>query len=252
MSLLELQRDLHDWLRSGEDADAARFAAADRPGLDIYLNNYRASLSACLEESFAATRAWLGDDAFHDAVVAHVVQHAPSSWTLDAYTAHFPATLQLRYPEDPEVGELAAIELALANAFVAVDATPLTAADLATINWDHARFGFTPSLSRLTLTTNAEAIWAALNADETPPAATLRKTAAMLLVWRRDGLSCHRVTDADEARTLKLAQGGTTWAALCETLVRARGADGGVALAGQYLGRWLGDGLVTGIDDQPD
>ena len=55
-------------------------------------------------------------------MVAHVARVPPSSWTLDAYPRDFPATLAPLYPDDPEVAELAVLELALAEAFVGADA----------------------------------------------------------------------------------------------------------------------------------
>ena len=79
MNLVTLPRDMRAWLDTGSDERAARFADSARPGLGIYQNNYRAQLAACLEDSFSVTLAWLGGEAFHAAIVAHVGSFAPTS-----------------------------------------------------------------------------------------------------------------------------------------------------------------------------
>ncbi|MDY7525197.1 DNA-binding domain-containing protein [Sphingomonas sp. 10B4] len=129
--MLTLQRDMRAWLVAA-DADAAnRYGSAAAAGLLVYQNTYRAQLVACLEESFVQTRAWVGGEAFHHAIVAHIERVPPTSWTLDAYPRDFPATLALLYPDDPEVAELAWIEYALGEAFVGPDSRCGRAADQA-------------------------------------------------------------------------------------------------------------------------
>mgnify|MGYP002835384385 CR=1 FL=1 len=44
----------------------------------------------------------------------------PSDWTLDAYPAGFPATLAHIHADSPEIADLAWLEIALADAFVAL------------------------------------------------------------------------------------------------------------------------------------
>ena len=110
MSLLALQRDFRLWLTE-ESAEAAdRVGAAAMPGLQIYRNNYRAQLMACMEDSFPQLRAWLGDDAFRAAAAVHIDRTPPHRWTLDAYPVDLPATLADLHPDDPEIAELARLE----------------------------------------------------------------------------------------------------------------------------------------------
>ncbi len=78
MTLAATQRAMRDWLTAGE---AAGFGTAAAPGLAVYRNNHRAALVACLEAGFPRTRAWIGDDAFLDAVIHHIGRIPPSSWT---------------------------------------------------------------------------------------------------------------------------------------------------------------------------
>ncbi|MEP6784350.1 MAG: DNA-binding domain-containing protein [Sphingomonadales bacterium] len=247
MSLAQTQRTFSAWLRTGAGDDAAHFGPRAQPGLAIYQNNFRSQLASCLEDSFVQTRQWIGGEAFHDAVVHHVGRVPPSSWTLDAYPRDFPATLALLYPDDPEVAELADLELALAEAFVGPDAEPLAAEQIARADWDRAILRFTPMLDLRPSTTNAPDIWAALTEDSMPPTAAILTEAAALSTWRQGETSRFRVVDAVEERGILLARNGLTFAALCTQLVDDLGEAEGIALGGEWLGRWLADGLLIDI-----
>lgn len=247
MTLALLQRDLRAWLEQGSDAAARRLGGG--PGLTIYQNNYRTQLTACLEASFPQTRAWIGDAAFHDAVIAHVARVSPSSWTLDAYPRDFPATLALLYHDDAEIVELATLELALDEAFVGPDAPPIAADALGLLDWDRARLTFVPTLDLYSCTTTAPAIWSALTANEVPPPVEVLPEPGALLVWRHELTSRFRAIDMLEQQAILLVRSGMRFGQLCAALVDLRGEDEGVRLAGEYLGQWLGEGLLTDICD---
>lgn len=249
MSLARLQRDFSAWLQADAPAGPDPFAARGAPGLAIYQNNYRTQLAACLEDSFDKTRQWIGDEAFHEAIIHHVERVPPSSWTLDAYPRDFPATLALLYPIDPEVTELAALELALADAFVGPNADRLTAEQIASADWDCVTLGFTPVLDLLPMTTNAAAIWTALAEEASPPMSALLPTAGALLVWRDGEAPRFRAIEAMEERAILCIRGGMTFAQLCADLVERVGETEGVTIAGAWLGRWLADGLISDVID---
>jgi len=249
MTLIALQRDMRAWL-TREDRGAARRIGA-QAGLSVYQNNYRAQLAACLEEGFARTRAWIGAEPFRAAVVAHVDRVPPSSWTLDAYGRDFPATLATLYPSDPEVAELAWIELALAEAFVAPDAAALTMDQVAGVDWDRAVLRFTPTLELADLTTNAPAIWSALRAGDMPPAPELLVETGAVLVWRLHHVAQFRAIDQIELQAIAATRAGMSFAELCANLTEAFGEQQGIARAGTMLGRWLADGLIVEIIERP-
>ena len=251
MSLIELQRDLRDWLVREDRWSARRLGDDAAPGLRVYLNNYRAQLVACLDDSFARTRDWIGEAAFRQSVIAHVERVPPSSWTLDAYTRDFPATLALLYPSDPDVTELAWIDCALGEAFVGPDASVADAAMLGEIDWDNAMLHFTPTLDLGDLSTNAPAIWSALAAGDMPPAVEYLPEPGAVLVWRHEQVSRFRAIDQIERQALLAARGGLSFAAMCEGIVTACGQDRGIALSGQLLGQWLADGLISRVEERP-
>jgi hypothetical protein len=251
MTLIELQRDMRAWLAHDDVAAAGRIGTGAQPGLRVYQNNYRAQLVACLEDSFARTRDWIGEEAFHQAVVAHVERVPPSSWTLDAYPRDFPATLALLYPDDSEVAELGWIECALGEAFVGPDVPAVAADGLGAIDWDRAVLHFTPTLDLGPLSTNVAAIWTTLAAGEAPPAVELLPEPGAILVWLQDQVSRFRAIDQIEQQALLAARAGLSFADLCEAMVAAHGQEDGIARAGQLLGQWLADGLITDVEERP-
>ncbi len=249
MKLARLQDEFSGWLRTGSEAAAGSFAPGAAAGLAIYQNNYRAQLAACLEDAFAKTRQWIGDEAFHEAVVVHVERIPPSSWTLDAYPRDFPATLALLWPDDAEVAELAALELALTEAFVGADAPTLDPATLGAVDWDRAALHFVPTLDLQPLTTNAPAIWSALTTDEPPPPVGSLPAPGSLLTWRAGELARFRVLEEDEADAIVRIRSGLCFAGLCAHIAAEHGESDGIALTGAWLGAWIAEGLIAEISE---
>lgn len=248
MTLLALQRDVRNWLTTGAESVADRFGPGSRAGLGVYQNNYRAQLVACLAETFARVQAWLGDEAFLAAAAEHIDASPPNDWTLDRYGREFAHTLRVRYPQDPEVAELAWLDRALADAFVGQDAEAVSAHSLAAIDWDRAVLRFTPTLQLGQVITNSTAIWSALSAGDIPPTLEPLPQPAAVLVWRKGFTSCFRTLDAVEERAIAHTQSGGTFGALCALLVATAGESAGVKMAGEFLAQWLRDELIVGVD----
>lgn len=247
MMLAEMQRDFQSWLVDASGAAAARLGGAAKAGLPVYQNNYRAQLVNCLEVSFPQLRAWMGEDAFLATAITHIDRYPPHAWTLDAYADDFHATLAQRFPDNPDLHELAWIELALAAAFVAVDATPLAPDALAGIDWDTARLQLAPSFASRIASTNAHAIWCALGDGEPVPEGEMLAAPAGLIVWRRQFSSCLRQVDALEFEALRHLQADGSFAALCDLLVGRLGEADGVAKAGALLANWLASELIERV-----
>jgi len=251
MILAELQRDFSSWLLHASDETAGRIGVAGDPGLAVYQNNYRAQLVGCLEESFPQLRAWMGHDAFLYAAVTHIDRHPPHAWTLDAYADNFGRTLADLFPRNPDIHELAWIEWALTAAFVARDAEPVAAAELATLDWDATRLRFTPSLQTRRATSNAADIWRAMREGKERPEGEMLAEACGLIVWRRGFVSCLHAVDMLEHEALGQMQANGSFSALCEMLVERLGESEGIARAGSMLAGWIGSELITGVDNGP-
>jgi hypothetical protein len=246
MTLVDLQRDFRLWLVSGSESAAGRMPAAHRAGLAVYQNNYRAQLVGCLEASYPLLRIRMGEDAFLQLAVKHINLHPPHSWTLDAYADHLGTTLGILYPDNPDLHELAWIELALGAAFVAADAEPVAATDLASVDWDSVRLDLTPSLRLRRATTNAAEVWRALSAETDAPEAFMLPQPAALMVWRSGYQSCLRETDGVEAEALGALLEHGSFASVCDLLADRLGEDSGMARAASLLAGWIDAGLVTG------
>lgn len=244
MSLLALQRDFRRHLVNAPTDMRLWAGEGAVPGLAVYHNAYRVQLSDCLAETFPQTHAWLGGEAFIHAARTHIESSPPSGWTLGVYGDTFDRALAVLYPDDPEVAELARLEWLLSRAFEDRDVAAMPADAIAAIDWDHAALRFVPT--RVSpVRTNAGGLWSALAAGARPPLPAMLPAPAMMLVWRQDFTPCFRTIELIEHGAIALMQAGTGFAALCDMLVDARGADAGVALAGAMLGQWFSDGLIA-------
>lgn len=251
MKLAELQRDFRSWLTDAAPDAAVRLGGGEAPGLAVYQNNYRAQLVGCLRESYPQLRAHIGDERFLFAAAAHIKRRPPHAWTLDAYADGFGATLAELFPDNPDVDELAWIELALADAFVAPDAAPLLAGALPEVDWERVCLRFTPSLRLAPLSTNADDIWWALRDGQPVPEAAMRPAGHGMAVWRRSYVSSLRALAPLEFAALAQAsgQGQGSFGALCAMLIDQLGEAEGVAKAGALLADWIASELITGLDD---
>jgi len=245
MSLARMQQAFQAWLETGEGNRSDAAVLPPDPGLAVYLNNYRGALVEVLEDSFPITRQWMGEDAFGIRVRSHIMRSPPSSWSLD----HYPPTFAAALADDADlpVGtrEIAAIEAALDAAFIAADRPELTRAALSELDWEAVALALPQGAAILRQTSNAAAIWAALDRGEEPPAAALHTRPVDLLVWRAQGQSCFRPLDADEGRVfaaLALPQPLTGIFALLSEGISEQAA---IARGGELLARWADEGSVS-------
>lgn len=144
--------------------------------------------------------------------------------------------------------ELAWLEWTLRRVFDGVDAAPVDLSTLGSIDWDHARFRFAPTLCLGEMTTNAAAIWTALTQSQTPPPVALLPAPATILIWRHDLTPSFRTLENVELRLLRQALLHWPFGELCKTLGAEIGDEAATATAGAVLGQWLHDGLIVGVD----
>lgn len=241
MTLAALQRNFRDWLIDAPNGISQQ--PGMRAGLAVYYNGYRVRLCDSLRETFERLVLWLGEEKFLAAAKSHIEGHPPRGWTLGVYGEDFPDTLAALYPDDLDVSELARLDWMLSRAFDGADALiqPMDTV----IDWDNAILRFVPTYRLIPAHTNAGAIWSALCAGETSPAAKRLPAPGALLVWRQELTPCFRTIDADEQAALEMMHAGGRFGALCTALVERLGPEAGVARAGAYLGQWLADGLVA-------
>jgi hypothetical protein len=246
VSLACLQREFERWLTCESAGTSGQFGARPQGGLAVYLNNYRSQLMSCLATSFPVTRAYLGDPAFDSAAAIHVDGVPPHAWTLDAYAMDFPATLE-RLHAAPLV-ELALLELGLATAFVGPDAAPVDASTLSEVDWDVAILRLAPTFVLLPVTHDVGALWSAIRAGRAPPTELRLPEPASLAIWRNGFEATFRTVTSLEADALGRVLQRQSYGETCRSVVERSGEERGIAMAGTWLGQWLGEGVIVGVD----
>lgn len=241
---------------AGDDAvlsdllDGARDSRATLLG--VYRDGYVLRLVEVLRGDNAALDAHLGEDAFEAMARAYLKSH-PSRHPNARYVGRdLPVFLAETEPyrAAPVLAELAALDWALSEAFDAPDAPDLTAADLAGVppeSWTHLILVPQAHARRLDLTTNASAIWSAVNEDAPLPAAERLPEPERLLVWRAQAGPMLRPLSVEEAMLWDEACGGIPFGVLCEMAATYADPDNAALRVAGALQGWIGAGLLSGF-----
>ncbi len=226
--------------------------------LAIYHHAYRARLLDTLRDTYGHTLRYLGDELFDAHAAAYVEAHPSATPSLRWYGLDFPAWLGVRWPEDGEIAELAALDQALRAAFDSADQPVLGLAELGALapaRWLAAPLLPQAGMALLQFRHNTLALWQALDDDATPPPACRLPEAGAVLVWRR-GQQPHFRSVADaEAQALALLAQGCSFQGLCAALADGAPAQDAEALqataaqAGAWLRRWVDEGLLVAWPD---
>ncbi len=160
-SLAEVQQRFVAALR---DPSAPTPVASSRGRFGVHRNNVAAGVLGVLEERFAVVRRIVGDDFFRAMASAYTAQQPPVSPILLLYGATFPHFIEgFQHAADliylPAVARL---EWLQHEAYHAADATPIGAADLASVPPEHIaalRFHLHPSLRLFASELPALSIW---------------------------------------------------------------------------------------------
>ncbi|BEV13027.1 DNA-binding domain-containing protein (plasmid) [Asticcacaulis sp. DW145] len=241
MSLADTQRDFLGQILASP-------APTLSEGMRVYHHAYRARLLGAMAETYAQVWAWLGDETFHSEARAYVEQHPSTQWSLDDYGQDFADFLAKRFPDDPEITELAWMDAALRQAFAAEDADTLDATALMQVSdWETVRLILNPSLRHRPIRSNAPALWRALSKDETPPEVLYFEETSGLCVWKTALASRFRTLEADEYALICALAAGQGFAAACEGLTLRAADSDPTEQIGAWLGQWLAEGLVTGL-----
>lgn len=239
------------------DEDAALpdgWGARHQAGLEIYRNNYRTALVEALRATFERTERLVGEASFEQAAAHHCITHPPSSWTLDLAGAGFPETCDDLFANDPDVGELAALEWAMGQAFTATNAQPMAldafaqqSAGLTEQGWADLRLGFLPGLAVLETGFDLVKLWSALAPDQGPAEPVSLDQRQAVIVWREGERPVFVLRAKWEGDALAAMLGGASFGEACALIVAALGEEDGAAEAGAMLARWLADGIVASI-----
>jgi hypothetical protein len=254
-SLKDLQESFQRGILAGDDtilSEVNDSAKEQRTVLfGVYRNAYVARLAEILGNDYEQVHAYLGDAAFAKLTKAYIAANPSDQRNARWFGRHFPKFAQntVPYADHPEVGEIAALEKALADAFDGPDAPPLGMTDLANIpaeDWPRLTFRPHPTAIRLTFNTNAAAIWSALKDETAPPRPQRLPEPQALLVWRQDFMARFRPLEAEEAMMWAEAAKGVRFGVLCEMVATFAGEDEAELRAATYLRGWIDLGLLAG------
>ncbi len=243
------------------DAASAKGAGVLRlvrevPGVDsaqrlgIYHNAYRVRLADVLADSFAKTNLYMGSDTFAQEATEFAVAHPPLTRSLSRYGADFPSFLAARYPDNPELHQLAQLDWDLRTRFDGADHGALTAAalqpdgDAPAPDWLTWQAPLHPSLLMRSVTTNAVALWRAIDGDLEVPEAQHFSEARTLAIWRKELQPHFQTLDAGEAVFIQHLLDGASIESAADVLAGSSTLPD-PALLGQWLQQWLTDGLLA-------
>ena len=284
--LLGLQSDFQAFLLNGDErmlnrvAGTAKVSAPAR--LAIYYDAYRLRLLEALDRNYPVLHAWLGDEAFERLGLAYLATHPSAHFSIRYFGHRLPEYLTTAkdWRDRPYLGEMAALEWALSEAFDAEDSSIMKLEDMAAIPpdaWPEMRFHFHASVCRLNLNWNVPVIWKAINqaiAAEKNGAACRGESSATpslfqeegrgrddhlitdvtapiaaehpqsWLIWRRDLKTFFRSLSVDEAWALDAARSGDSFAGICEGLCEWIDAPNVAMHAAGLLKRWITESLI--------
>ncbi len=238
----------HEGIRS-VISDGARLSAEER--VDIYASAYFYRILDVLKEDYPATLKVLGETDFHNIVTGYLIEYAPTHFSityagqfLARYLENHPLTERCRY-----IADLARLERALVDSFIAPDAEPLSSETMRSVDpdaWGSLRMRTHPSVHLLEASWDVASLLRAIeegvSASDDPAPGRFR-----IVVWRMKNRSFYRDAEPVEVEALSLAHQGTCFGEICE-LVDAKAADDSTATIASLLARWLTDGLLVGID----
>jgi len=220
--------------------------------LGIYANMYFYRLLGVLKEDYPATLAVVGADHFHNLVTGYLVEHRPSHPSVFYAGAQFPGYLRvdpLRATR-PFLADLARLERALIDVFVAPDAPSLDEQSMRAIapqQWPNLRLQAHPATEMLRLDWRVGPVVHAVEdgAQWIEPAAG----PVAMLVWRMNCRSFFRELAPFECAALAAARDGATFAAICERAADAEPSVDAASTMASVLARWLADGILAAEAD---
>jgi hypothetical protein len=250
-ALRDLQRSFQRHVLGGDPTIVASVETRRVPAqarLGVYSEAYRLRLRDALASTFPRLQQRLGTAEFDSLAQRYIAEHPSQFTSLRWFGDRLAAALREWHPGQPWLSELAEWEWALASAFDAADASPLTVEALVSITpdqWPQLRFELHPSLQRLHLRTNAAALFKD-SADE--PLAIeplLLDEPQRWMIWRQGLKTSYRSLDAREAAAQDAVAAGASFADLCELLCAWNALEDVPLRAASLLKGWLSEGLIV-------
>ena len=256
-----LQADFKSFLLNGDErmlervVGSAKVSAPRR--LAIYYDAYRLRLLEALDSNYPVLHAWMGDEEFDQLGLAYLEAHPSTHFSIRYFGHRLSEYLASSGTcrDKPWLGEMAALEWAMSEAFDAPDSPVVNLDAMASIPpeaWPEMRLTLHASVRRLYLRWNVPAIWKAIKEEQPPEEPMAGEWPQPWLVWRQDLKIFFRSQSVDEAWALDAVRSGEPFASVCEGLVEWIDAQNVALHAAGLLKRWMIDGIVSGIDSDKE
>lgn len=250
-ALAQLQRDLQRHVLSGDgaiaDAVNATLAVPAATRLAVYANAYRIRLAEALAANVPQLRELLGPEEFGAIANRYIDEHPSQFASIRWFGDRLAQELERSHAQQPWIAELARWEWALAASFDAQDAAAIGIEALAAVapgDWGELRLEFHPSVQRLELQSNAQALFKAMSEEQPAPQPAMLDRPQPWLLWRQDLKTQYRSLEPAEAAALALMSDGGTFGAMCEALCDWHEPDEVPLLAAGMLKRWIVETLL--------
>jgi hypothetical protein len=260
MTLAQLQAQMFEWVAS--TSPVRETALLVQPGalspderVTVYAEMYWLRLRDVLRDEFELVRAVMGDEAMDVLIAKYLKAHPSTHFSLGRLGEHLPAFLK-QHPimNAPWVADLAALEWARAQSFVAPDspiAEPSALASIGPQNAEVVRLTLAPCVAVLKLDFDIRGLFRALANQAPTREVPVPREQTFLVVFRKHFEVFHDVVSASEASALTLAQSGATLPALCEAFI-VDAAEDAAAQAFTAIASWVAEGMVALVQVPPE
>lgn len=254
MSLAAQQEQLWQWIVGDavvRDTALMVKAGALSPDerVNVYAEQYWLRLRDVLRGEFEHVRAVLGDDDFDVLAAKYVKAHPSTHFSLNWLGQHLPSFLRAQ-PVDgaPFLADLAELEWARSQAFIAEDSPVVSAESLSVVTPETAatvRFTLTPSVRVLQHAFDVRPLFRAIADGASWSEIAMTPCPTALVVFRQGFTVFHDAVSSAEAKALTRAMTGATLPELCEAF--AEFGDEAASHAFQAIGSWVNEGMVSSL-----
>ena len=254
MTIARLQETMFQAIVGEASADDAAslivsgaLGPADRIG--IYAEMYWLRMRDTLRSDFPYILKIVGEEDFDVLGARHLRRQPSTHYSLGRFGAGFAETIAEK-PIDGALwlSDLAALEWARVESFVAIDAPTLSMASLAQLNEDtfaSARLVANPSVRLIRLSHDVLPLWRALELSEGIPTEAVNPAAVHVVVWRSNLEVFHTKIDANEAHALSLVLSHSDMPSICEAFAES---DDPIAAAFSAIGSWIGENMMSALE----
>lgn len=222
----------------------------DRVGL--YAEMYWLRMRDSLRTDYPFVHRVMGDAGFDVLVARHVRRRPSTHYSLGRLGADFERTVREAGANVPAwLADLAALEWARDEAFVAVDGPVLDLPSLAALSdetFPHARLVATSAVRLLRPGFDVLPVWRALEAGEAWSELSVERAAAAVVVWRQGFQVFHVAVGDPEAKALESVLAGLDLPTVCEAFADAAEP---VQVAFQAMASWVNEGMLAALEVDP-